>query len=225
MSFLKSLNKSANKSLIIFPHAGAIPGQYAKWAKQLEQNFNIYIFNKKTESISIEEAASEALRHYNPTEETVVFAHSFGCYLAYELSKKIKDIKLKLVFSSMKAPSLHIASDYESICSLNDEEFEKLITTLGAFTEELKKDQEFKKLLLNRIKKDFKLLSKYQPAIEKVPHDFHCWYATKDPLANIENMSSWKELCLGRFSFKAFQGDHFYHLNKKQLCTTSLLSI
>ena len=203
-----------NTRMFMFTHAGGNPWDYAKLFKSLKGVELIPItlpgdvtnLHSKVLS-SVEEYAEEAYKiittQYGIEKPFILFGHSFGSYVSYELAKKLQTERLKLVILSGCSP-LHINVDInlnniELLEKQNNEELNKIIETIN-----------------HNILSQVKLVSRYR--LEKygmkskiVNNKTKCCVlcGLKDPFA--KNNEEWKEyFSKGKCKVEFFEGGHFY---------------
>lgn len=210
--------------LFCLPYAGGSSAIYYKWRSYLSSSINMIPvelkgrgrrFNEEFYE-SIEEAVEDVFLYIKNKvcdDEYVIFGHSMGSLLSYELYHKISESGLKmprhLFLSGYKAPSC--PKDEAITHTLPDRDFVKKIMDFGGTPEELIKNNELFQLFLPIIRNDFKIIELYnhKSRQNKIECDVSILYGNQDSI-KLEDISDWKNHVGNGFKIYNFNGNHFF---------------
>ncbi len=150
----------------------------------------------------------------------VLFGHSLGSRVAFELMAQCKKIGYRLpqhfIASGSRGP--HIPVRKESIHQLPDEEFIAELKELNGTPKEILVNEELMALLLPLLRADFKLADTYSYASDTV---FDCPISVlggKDDIEiTYEDLQSWGIYFSQPADVHTLSGDHFFIESNKQL--------
>lgn len=144
-------------------------------------------------------------------QEMIVFGHSMGAKIAYEVVKKLelmgKKVRL-LIVSGSRAP--HIPEP-NPIYYLSDEEFKKELARFEGTPKEILENQELLDFFLPMLRADFTMDEIYHSADQT---KLHCPIialgGVDDKEADRAEIIKWRDYTVSDFEFKIFQGGHFF---------------
>lgn len=229
MDHFTHLKQGSKPALIIFPHAGAHPSKYEKWARgKLENSFNVFIFNKPLvhswdELIKIIKADLQKLQ----VDQMYLFGHSMGALLAFFSTKDIKNKEFHLFLSGMNPPSSEQMAHFNNFSSMEYEELTEHLIKNGGITPELQKHPDMLTEVIKYVQKDFKLLAsiKTPSSDKKSPHSYKVLFPVEDKLCQLKRLSDWKKYFIQSGEIKAFPGDHFYLFDYEKEVQDYLLEV
>lgn len=214
--------------IICIPYAGGFSGVYTKWKNYISQDVEIIapelsgrgIRSREAFYLSIQEAADDIFQiilKENIDQEFVIFGHSMGCFIAYELYLKITkhpNLNKKLVhifMSGSYAP--HLNNDkkhtYE-LHKLDNDELKKKVSQLGGTPKEIFESSIFDEYFLPIIRADYYITETYI-SNQIVPFTCSCTvYNGLDDDLTEEDLMSWKAYSPIGFNIKNFPGSHFF---------------
>lgn len=165
---------------------------------------------------NIDEATDDILERLEKElngDEYVIFGHSMGAVLTFELYFKIKKKGLQVpkcvVLSGRSTPNtVHSKID---IKNYDDETFIKLVSFYGGLPENFE-NSELKALFLPIIRADFEILDEYvfEEKKEKIESDMLVLFGKRDFSAPEREARKWEEFAGAGFSFYGFPGGHFF---------------
>jgi len=215
--------KNPRANLICFPFAGSGASIYQGWRNQIDGRINLYGLQapgredriKEEPLINLNKLIDElmvSLSSLNQNLPIILFGHSLGAIIAYELAKKIHGTKIKsalLIVSGRQAPN--ILSKFPSVSHLNDEQLLQEITVLNGIPDEILQNNELLEIVLPVLRADFKLADNYYAEIkDKLDCPVIAICSLDDPWVSVEEANKWKLTTIGLFQVKTFLGDHFY---------------
>lgn len=141
----------------------------------------------------------------------MIFGHSMGSLIAYELSKKLiqsgNQGPLHIFFSGRSSPN---QPPKKKRYQLSDEELKKEIFQFGGTPIELLDDPGFISLFLPIIRADMKAVETY-PTEDKIT-PLHCkisiFNGKQDHL--VTNLEEWNHYTTKEIEYQFFEGGHFY---------------
>ena len=201
-------------TLLVFPHAGALPFQYQEWInKGLGEYFNIYLFNKPSSQswsdlvILVKEQLSKIKQ-----EQFYVLGHSFGALLAYYSTIEISHKSIHLFLSGMNSPSLKLLKHFKELANRDSPSFITTLKEIGGLPQAILSNKEVLTKTAKYVQEDFKILSSINISKEhlKSKHSYSCLYYSEDPLCDLSSMSLWSKFFYKKHEMKIFKGDHFH---------------
>jgi pyochelin biosynthetic protein PchC len=213
----------ARGALICLPHAGGTANTYAAWPAHLPADLAVYgvQYPGRQDRFGESPAVSIAVmaRHIATAAEPLVgnhpfvlFGHSMGAYLAYEvcveLERRHGPVADLLVVSGVSAPHHKEPSE---IHRLPDAAFTDVVASDNAGFADLLANPDLVEVLLPMIRDDYRLYEVYQPADPApVRAALLVTGGTADPDVDADGLATWAELATGGFDLVTFPGGHFY---------------
>lgn len=189
------------------------PGRETRFAEPLVTEIREYV-----------QQASEAILAL-PTKPTVLFGHSLGAAVAYEVCHALESrgAKLKgLIVSGRPSPAFPLTR--KRISGLPDNEFVKGLDEFNGTPKEILQNQDLVDLFLPLWKADFKMAEEYveHSTTQPVNAPILALGSRQDPWLTDGAISQWSKFTRGQFEQAIFEGDHFY-LNQQTKELTSLI--
>lgn len=206
------------------PYAGASVNVYYGWNKLLPQNFELCLVELAGRGgryndpfyTSVDEAALDIAKRINAQindDEYVLFGHSMGALLAYEVYYKLLELRSRapkhLFISGKKAPQVGKAEG--KIRHINDVDFIKMVDKFGGLPKEFYQE-EVLEMFLPILRADFCMLDEYlyHKKNEKVTCDISIMYGKDDSSTLLNEVEPWRNVCEGKSKFYEFEGNHFF---------------
>lgn len=156
------------------------------------------------------EAIAAALEK-RPDAPTVVFGHSLGSILAFELVRKLEERgrpPLALVASGRRAPSVRPPvgdSDWSTERIIGE------IRVLGGIDPSLLDDPDVQELFLPALRADHRLAESYRPEPgARVGCALEVLTGGQDPRVTREEADAWRDHTTGPFALHVLEGGHFF---------------
>ncbi|MFD6419494.1 thioesterase II family protein [Streptomyces sp. NPDC060194] len=193
-------------------HGVQLPGRENRWREPMPATFG-----EAVEAVVAELSAVLAGRR------VVVFGHSFGGLLGYEVARRVDPSALvALVVSGCRAPSYW---DGAGRGIVDDEsELDKLFDTAGLDPAFL--DEETRALMVAMLRKDAVLSLSYAYGGGKplgVP--VHAWGADADETVSAEELSGWAAVTSARFAMHQVPGGHHAVLRRPEVVQEHLAGL
>ncbi|MBV9180772.1 MAG: thioesterase, partial [Acidobacteria bacterium] len=144
----------------------------------------------------------------------VVFGHSLGALLAFELTRRLRRIgsplPQALLVSGRCAPQLR--PNVPLISHLDRAQLvERAAQLFGGITQEVLENHELMELMAEALKADMRISEEYQ-YVEEEPLEcpIAAFGGDRDPCVSQRELELWREQSRGGFMRDRFPGDHFY---------------
>lgn len=223
---------TTNKKVIALPFAGGNKYSFNAIQKHVPKELDWITLelpgrgNRFKESLldNIDHMIDDLLRQIMPHIQDgnyIIYGHSMGTLLGYELTKRIIKNKLKLpmylFFTGRGAPGFKKTKNKKSI--LPKDAFWKEVSEMGGLPKEVFQHDELLDLYFPIMKSDFKAIEDYE--FNAMEHPFiipiHVFMGDneigeeedKTPLVS---MKAWSNETACSFSFELLKGDHFFIL-------------
>lgn len=211
--------------LICLPHAGGSFSYFYNWKKHLNDSIDLYPLELKGRSRRLKEphyqnlddAVDDIFLNIRDVlfsdEDYMIFGHSMGSLLAYELYYKIDNMGLKkpkhMFFSGYKAPNIIRTQD--KVHGLSDEEFLKEIIKLGEISNILIDNPKLAKVFIPILKNDCKIVENYifNKRDKNIDCNISILYGKHDRF-DLSDIYEWKKHSCKACKFHEFEGGHFF---------------
>lgn len=209
--------------VLVIPHAGGMASAYYEFSKYADSNVDFVFVELAGRGAHMredlyedfEEAVNDIYeKNINlfQQENYVLFGHSMGSWLAFELYHKIKaegqPLPMHLFFSGNVSPFAQRFSNYRN---MSDEEFIENIFKKGQTSKEIFINRELREIFLPILRSDFKMLEEYVPKNGRDPitSNISVLCGSEDPLLK-NGVTEWEELTTKECEIIYFEGNHFY---------------
>lgn len=222
--------------LFLFPHAGGNGASFRSWAEHLPPGVDACALQLPGRGERLNERAMESMAalvdavlvNIAPSLDRpyVLFGHSFGALLAFELAHRI-DVEglrppLRLVVSGRRAPSTGVGG--RVLHRLPDDEFEARIRRFGGTPSVLLDDPELRALFLGVLRADFKVIETYEyPQRPPLDVPLSIFRGEDDEEAPLDLVQPWQQEARAASSVRSFAGGHFFALERPRPVVRALL--
>nr|WP_278244413.1 thioesterase domain-containing protein [Clostridium sp. BNL1100] len=211
--------------MFCIPHAGGSMASYSKLRFKLLSHMDVHNLELPGRGRRFEETFCENMEEavydlYNQIADEisedpyVIFGHSMGSWLAFELYFKIKQEGLRLpnhlICSGNVTPS--ISSKSNSLQKLNNKEFEEKIQEIGGLYSRYLNNEDVKKKYLPVLRADFNIVENYIFKGGILDCNLTVLGGKSDPLT-MGQLGGWSNLTKKRFNIVEFDGGHFFLLD------------
>ncbi|MDH6117666.1 medium-chain acyl-[acyl-carrier-protein] hydrolase [Kitasatospora sp. GAS204A] len=213
----------ARVRLLCLPGAGAAAAMYRSWSELLPADLEVCAVQLPGRGARLREALYTAMDPLvdalteavlaEPALPTVVFGHSLGSLVGFELASRLTDSATHapsaLVVAAHRAPRLGSAGlPYHRLA---DADLAKVMVGLGGTPEEVLARPELLRLALPSIRADFELDYTYRyrerPAL---PIPIRVFGGLGDTTVAEPELAAWREHTSAGFSLRMLPGDHFF---------------
>ncbi|WP_046754915.1 thioesterase II family protein [Kordia jejudonensis] len=208
--------------IIALPFAGGSKHSFNYLRKELENKsidlvgigYFDSVKNNKYHKKTIQEVAAIILKSILPIiadEPYVVYGHSMGALVGYEICKIIAQknlpLPLKLVVSGRNAPCHSV--DHKTY-TLPSDNFWKVLDELGGLPNELLLEKSIREMLEPGLRKDFECVETYQYQIaQKLPIPIDVFYGTTEGISE-SNIYDWNRETDKNVQIQQLTGNHFF---------------
>ncbi|MFS4093130.1 thioesterase II family protein [Streptomyces sp. AF1A] len=211
-------------ALICLPFAGAGASFFKKWQKDAPDGIRItavqlpgreerFLDDPVADaSAAMDEAWDRVAAELETAERAVVFGHSLGAVLAYELAHRIADrgpVPLeRLVVSGSAGPWKPRTN---RATGLSDEEFLARVRGFAGYAHEAMQNPEMLELLLPVLRADVEMHENYRPSTDtplKAP--ITALRGTDDELVDATQAAQWADATTAAFTTAELPGGHMY---------------
>lgn len=213
---------SASINLVCFTFGGGGASVYRPWGVQLPANVNLWAVQLPGRENRFNEPFAEDYRDVVKgvfedldalgLTNLVLFGHSMGAHFATLTAQQLERIGRNrprmLIVSGIKPPSL---AKHKEWANAPDDELQNHVISLGAMPDEVRDNEGFLEMYMEKIRADYKL---YESVPQDTPVKVRCsmmaLFGDSDPLVNEGEFTHWRDYAGADISFQAFKGGHFY---------------
>lgn len=220
-----SLSKYSNSmKLFCFPYGGGAATIYFSWKEKILSSIDAFGIalpgrGARYNEPSINNLSSLIAQLYHnltnlKINKYILFGHSFGGLVAYELAKYIQlkqqmPLPKHVIISATGAP--HTLYESKELCQLDDYTLAKKLNEWGGIPNVIMKEPDLLSLFIPAIRADITMMANYIiNSIVRLKCPITVFGGDKDPNLTIDNLSSWSNYTELSFSCKLFKGNHFY---------------
>lgn len=208
--------------LFCLPYAGAGASAFRDWPRLLPTDVELCAVqlpgreNRIREPVParIDELLPSLVAAIRPLVDGpfVLFGHSLGAAISYELARGLKAIGRPpslLCVSGRRAP--HVPRGHPPLHGLADVDLKRRIAEMGGTPPEVLAHEELMDFLLPTIRADLRLAETYQRAADRrLTCPIVAFAGSRDPEAPPSEVETWSDVAGGPFVFHVLDGDHFF---------------
>lgn len=212
---------SRRRRLVCFPYAGGGASAFRRWAVHAADDVELLALqlpgreNRVMAPLlhRLDEAAELAtgkLSMLGPVP-TVLFGHSMGALLAYEVALRASWMELDcLAVSGRVAP--HLGHPQRPASQMSDAEFLAHLRAIGGTPSEILEQPELMELLLPMLRADFEMVDQYRPAwlTRRLGCRVVALYGDRDAATPRLSVGEWSSVSSGSFTLVECDGGHFF---------------
>jgi len=218
---LKTVER-ARLRIICFPHAGGAARFFRPWGPLLPDGVELMAVQYPgredrlaeplvSDAVVLAEALAAEIGAL-PTVPTVLFGHSMGAVVAYEVARRHRARSgppLLLAVSAQPAPQTQRS---EGVHLRDDDGLAEELIKIGGSADALA-DPDLREHILPIIRNDYRLFETYRH-LHSDPWDrpIVVYSAEQDTQATEDELAGWREVTSAECAFRVLPGDHFYLL-------------
>ena len=223
---------------IMLPFAGSLGYAYQQWAElAVSSNYMDIVmvdYNGRgnryqyKQAETWQELIAETYKQITPiihnNEDYILFGHSMGAKVVYELYYQIANHDMNLpkciIFSGCKVPD----SPMERLLEMPEQEFRERFINIGGIDRHILKDKEFTETVFKTLREDIALLDQYKFDItnEKIQCPVIVLNGRKDAISEVDE---WNKLLARECFYIMFEDGHFFIFSQKHKVINTIQQI
>ena len=227
----------AHTRVFCLPHAGAGASAYRTWSNELLPGLQLCAVQlpgreNRLGEPPIDSAAAlvrELVSGLHPFLDRpfVVFGHSMGALLAFELACELRRAGLpqpaRLFLAAHKAP--HLPFDQPPVHQLNPREFRAELRRLEGTPETVLANEELMQIAEPILRADFRLCETYvYEPVEPLDVPFSVFGGENDPKVSAAALEPWRAHTRVSMSVRALPGGHLFLQSARAQLVSAMLS-
>ncbi|MEU7530516.1 alpha/beta fold hydrolase [Saccharothrix sp. NPDC042600] len=210
--------------LVCLPFAGAGASFFHPWAAHAGDRLDVLPLQLpgrerridaepyRDAHVAADELLPDLVEQLDGRTDVVLFGHSLGAVLAYELAHRVvaePGLTLRhLVVSG--SPEPHTQRPRRAT-GLADDEFLERVSEFAGFTHEALRDPEMRELILPTLRADVEMHENYRPrAHDRLPAPITALRGSEDTLVTAAEAARWSEVAGAGFEYVELPGGHMY---------------
>jgi surfactin synthase thioesterase subunit len=211
--------------LLCVPPAGAGCGQFVSWQAELGDDVSVLGVQlpgrearwADPEPASMDDAVAgicaELAKLGSPDQPIVIFGHSFGALLGYEIAKYLRQKRGSwphaVVVAACRPPHMWVGAGQGLV---DDEgELARLLDARGLGADDL--DEDSRDLMLEVLRRDARLSRSYRGGHDQaVGCALEAWGGEDDDTVTAEQVVGWRHYAAAGFRSRMFPGGHYFYL-------------
>lgn len=225
--------------LFLFPYAGGSAYTYTHWVELFSDDLNIELVlvqfpgrasrGNELPHQTMASLMSELIEYasYITSCPYILFGHSFGSKVSYELAYRLKRLGLPspkyIIASGSGAP--HLPNESEPIHNLPRSEFISELEQLNGTPQEILSNNELLDFLIPLLRSDFKLAYEYQAKVCRIACPIMVLGGIDDKGINLDQLHAWDELSESDLIIDFIPGDHFFIDYNEKLVVEKIIAV
>lgn len=201
-----------------FAHAGGQAQAFIEWQEALAGVTALVAVTpaERTSINTVCEQAADLIAAQN-TGPFLLFGHSLGALIAFEVARRLDDRPAHLIASGCVAPSLHPTPRMIEVAGLEGQSLIDALAVYGGIRPEILSDPELQEFILPDVRADFKMVAEYQYRSAAVlPFGVSLINGVDDPLVRRVDLENWTSECVDEPEEYWSEGGHFYFENSPE---------
>lgn len=210
--------------LVCLPFAGAGASFFHPWSAQVGDRLvvaplqlpgrerRIDVEPYRDALVAADELLPDLVRALDGLTDVVLFGHSLGAVLAYELAHRVAahpDLVLRHLFVS-GSPEPHTRRPRRAT-GLADDEFLARVSEFAGFSHEALEDPEMRELILPTLRADVEMHENYRPSTnDRLSAPITSLRGSDDRLVTAAEGARWSEVAGAGFEYVELPGGHMY---------------
>ncbi|OLF10528.1 hypothetical protein BLA60_15200 [Actinophytocola xinjiangensis] len=230
---------STTTALVCLPFAGGGAAFFRQWAATVPAGFTVlavqppgreerFVESPHTEVAAVvDEACGWVLPRLDGADRVVLFGHSLGALLAFELARELSrrsPVPLaRLVVSGAPGPWQPRA---DGITGLNDDEFLARVEGLVGYVHEALRMEEMREVLLPVLRADVQMRENYQAEPDaRLDVPVTALRGRDDDLVDAASCRQWSAATTAEFRLVEVDGGHMYLAERPDLLRDALVEL
>jgi surfactin synthase thioesterase subunit len=223
--------------LLCLPYAGGSAATYMPWIESFCEEIELVLFQPAGRSYRLSapphddmtSLVDELFDHasYITHAPYVVFGHSLGSRVAYELVCRFQSSGLSLpryfIASGSRAP--HLPNKRASICNLPHKAFIGELEKLSGTPKEILTNPELLELLLPALRADFRIAETYQAEPVTIKTPILVLHGKYDNDIEHNQAAAWSELSQAESTIENIPGNHFFINHHRSMVIDKVKSV
>ncbi|MFG2622063.1 thioesterase II family protein [Streptomyces sp. NPDC048507] len=221
--------------LVVLPHAGGNASFYFPLSRDLAARAEVLTVQYPGRQERLGESAPDTVaalvdgveRALLPWRDRplVLFGHSMGAVLAYELTRRLEASGAGprgLIVSGRRSPL--VARREQNVHLQGDDALLAQVAALAGTDPRLLADPDFRELILPALRADYRAIETYrhEPGGSPLRTPVSVLVGESDPRASVAEAMGWREVTGAAFTFRGFPGGHFYLSDHHEAVTRAL---
>jgi len=231
----KKYHGNGEAQLIIFPYMGGYEKSFSNLAKNLDPNWDVYVFNPPGHGLC-QERPLECLDKMSslyfqeiqelPPIPTFLYGHSMGAHVAYRIAILMvnhrMDYLMGLIISGAVPP--HMLNRVPEKSKLSDQDFLDYIVSIGGIPQELIHEKELLNFLLPQFRADQAAMENHTNKSLPLKLPLRCLAYREDAVASYEEMQQWRDYTSSYFQLDQLSHGHMAVESTPQETAEKILS-
>jgi surfactin synthase thioesterase subunit len=195
-----------------FAHAGGRAQAFFEWQEALAGVTALVGVTppERTGIDTVCDQAAELIATQN-AEPFLLFGHSLGALIAFEVARRLGDRPAHLIASGCVAPSLHPTPRMVEVAGLDGQGLTDALAVYGGIRPEILADPELQEFILPDVRADFKMVAEYQyRSTAALSCGVSLINGVDDPLVRPDDLAGWTSECVEEPEAHWSEGGHFY---------------